>query len=225
MIECVSENSILVTLGDQIDPTINARISWLCHWLEGQHLPWLIDLVPSYTTLLLVYDPMALDFRGVTRCVQGALAQLDGASAVSRPSAKRHDIPVYYSAETGPDLSELAHQKGLTERRIIELHCQREYQVYAIGFMPGFGFLGTTDPLLHTPRKDTPRPRVPAGSVAIANQQTAIYPKASPGGWQLIGRSPTPLFDRDSLSLLQIGDRVRFRPISRVEFLKLGGQL
>lgn len=224
MIDCVSENSVLVTLGSRIDPRLTVRIAALCDWLEQQQFQWLIDVVPSYTTLLVVYDPMQLDFRGVTRCLNGGLSLQHSTEEVCRP-ATLHEIPVYYSPETGPDLIELARQKGLTESQVVELHSQREYQVYAIGFMPGFGFLGTVDPKIQMSRKTTPRPQVPAGSVAIANEQTAIYPKASPGGWQLIGRSPSVMFDRQHLSRFRIGDRVRFTPVSRTDYLGLGGQL
>ncbi|WP_375177078.1 5-oxoprolinase subunit PxpB [Marinobacter mobilis] len=224
MIDCVSENSALVTLGRQISPRLTARIAALCDWLEQQSFQWLIDLVPSYTTVLVVYDPMQLDFRGVKQCLNNGLSLLQQTTVQGRPGTV-HEIPVYYAPETGPDLGELATQKGLSESRVIELHSQREYQVYAIGFMPGFGFLGTVDPQIQAPRKATPRALVPAGSVAIANEQTAIYPKASPGGWQLIGRSPAVMFDRQNLSRFRIGDRVRFVPVSRADYLGLGGRL
>ncbi|SFM56461.1 5-oxoprolinase subunit PxpB [Marinobacter zhejiangensis] len=225
MIDCVSENSVLVTLGNRIDPALTSKIVALCEWLDLNGEGWLVDLVPSYTTLLVVYDPLQRDFRDVTRIVRqgvGGLAQL-----TRQPSSEghSHEIPVYYSPESGPDLLALAKLKGLSVDEVIRLHSQRSYQVYALGFLPGFGFLGTVDPQIQAPRKVVPRASVPAGSVAIANGQTAIYPRTSPGGWQLIGRSPTVMFDRHSLSRLSIGDQVRFFPVSRKEYLSMGGEL
>lgn len=228
MISCVSEDSVLVTFGDRITPTHTLQIATLCNRLELHHQDWLVDLIPSYTTLLVVYDPMRAGVHTVCQCINDALAfdaQHSSAKSPDQPSQRHHKIPVYYSEETGPDLLFLAQSKGLSIEEVIQRHSALEYQVYAIGFMPGFGFLGSVDPKLATPRKDTPRASVSSGSVGIANQQTAIYPKTSPGGWQIIGRSPTTMFDSQKLSLLNIGDRVQFLPISREHFMDLGGEL
>lgn len=227
MIRCVSEDAVLVSFGDQIEPTLTARIAALCNWMEHHQRQWLVDLVPSYTTLLVVYDPMKAGAHQVCQAIDEGLAQANQSvmDADKRSLGRLHDIPVYYSEESGPDLKPLAESRGLSMESVIALHSDVEYQVFAIGFMPGFGFLGSVDPRLATPRKDTPRSRVPAGSVGIANRQTAVYPKASPGGWQIIGRSPTTMFHPNTLSLLSAGDRVRFQPISRDRFLALGGEL
>ena len=140
---------------------------------------------------------------------------------------RRHEIPVWYDASVGPELPVLAARSGLSEADVIRLHSERDYPVFALGFAPGFGFMGLVDGRLASPRLSTPRQRVAAGSVGIAERQTAAYPAVSPGGWNLIGRTPVRLFDRDreGYSLLQPGDRVRFVPVSRSEFLALGGDV
>ena len=226
MISCVSDDSLLIRLGDSIDPALTSRIASLCCAIETQLGTWVIDVVPSYTTILVSYDPLAIDFRQARQQLRQLMAK-HSETPPKDPNASRnqHDIPVYYDPETGPDLESLARAKGLTVSEVIGYHTGMTYQVYAIGFLPGFGFLGSVDEAIATPRHQSPRSEVPAGSVGIANRQTAIYPKASPGGWQIIGRSPTKLFDVERLSRFQVGDQVRFHAISRAEFLNLGGML
>ncbi|MDX1755001.1 MAG: 5-oxoprolinase subunit PxpB [Marinobacter sp.] len=225
MITCVSDDSMLIRLGEVIEPSLTSRIATYCRAIEARFGDWLIDLVPSYTTILVVYDPLRIDFRGARRQVSQLLADTTLSDTQETGAGAVHDIPVYYHPECGPDLQTLADAKGLTIDEVVDYHTSATYQVYAIGFLPGFGFLGSVDEAIAAPRHRSPRDRVPAGSVGIANRQTAIYPKASPGGWQIIGRSPTPMFDVESLSLLQVGDRVRFHAVSRDEFRDLGGSL
>ncbi|QSP93806.1 5-oxoprolinase subunit PxpB [Marinobacter salinisoli] len=228
MIQSVSDDSLLITLGDQIAPSLTPRIARLCTAIERACEPWLVDIVPSYTTILVVYDPLRIDFRGAEARIGQLARELNHArSSEHRDTAasRTHDIPVYYSDETGPDLERIAGASGVAKKEVIRRHTEITYQVYALGFMPGFGFLGSVDESIATPRLETPRNRVPAGSVAIANRQTAVYPEASPGGWNLIGRSPTRMFDPVNLSLLSVGDQVKFRSVSRAEYLDLGGQL
>ncbi len=226
MISCVSDDSILIRLGETIDPTLTARIAALCSAIETQLGTWVIDVVPSYTTVLVCYDPLMIDFR---QARQALALMLDGSPATTPIQQARsgivHEIPAYYAPETGPDLESLASNKGLSVAEVIQYHTSVAYQVFAIGFLPGFGFLGSVAEAIATPRLRTPRNQVPAGSVGIANRQTAIYPQASPGGWQLIGRSPITMFDVDRLSRLQVGDAVRFRAVSRSEYQDLGGEL
>jgi len=227
MIDAVGEDALLITFGEAIDSALPAKIAAVCQRIEALDLPWLIDLVPSYTTLLVVYDPVAVNVFEAKAQLRPLLAQAHSANDTGSktPESRLIELPVYYSEETGPDLAWIAEQAGLSEQQVIDRHTADTYQVYAIGFAPGFGFMGQVDPSIACPRKDTPRTKVPAGSVGIANRQTAVYPKSSPGGWQLIGRCPTPLFDEVNLSLLQVGDRVRFVAITRDEFLAQGGQL
>jgi len=134
-------------------------------------------------------------------------------------------LPVWYDLSVGPELTLLAQRTGWSQREVIRRHSERPYQVFALGFAPGFAFMGLVDEVLAAPRLNTPRKRVAAGSVGIAERQTAAYPAQSPGGWNLIGRTPVRLFDREreGYSLLQPGDRVQFEPISHSEFIRLGG--
>lgn len=186
----------------------------------------LLELVPSYTSMLLIFDVLKTDHQHISQQIISASAWLfqptDSAAA-----GKIIELPCYYSAETGPDLREVAalHQLSVTE--LIHLHSNQPYQVYAIGFAPGFAYLGFIDERLQTPRLETPRPLVAAGSVAIADRQTAVYPAASPGGWRLLGNCPTALFDLNASPMMPfaVGDTVRFVPVERAEFLRLGGRL
>ena len=137
------------------------------------------------------------------------------------------ELPCYYSRETGPDLVMLSQQRGLTEADIIRRHSACRYQVYAIGFAPGFAYLGWVDPALASPRLSSPRLQVPKGAVALADRQTAVYPAASPGGWNIIGNCPLHLFDltRQPVMPFTVGAEVQFVPIDRAEFIRLGGEL
>lgn len=225
MIEPVSEDAILITLAQAIDDTLPARIAGLADNIRSAAFQWLVDIVPSYTTLLVVYDPLVIDFRRAVAGLRPLIELHRSCEQAPTLDGRLVELPVYYSTETGPDLQGLAAETGLDCAEVIRRHSSVEYRVHALGFAPGFAFLGQVDPTIAAPRKTSPRKQVPAGSVGIANQQTAIYPQASPGGWQLIGRCPTPLFDPTNLSLLKVGDRVRFTPISREAFLAAGGEL
>ncbi len=220
-IEVVAVDSLMVRLFERID---EANMPWLLAASQrlraafGEHL---LDLVPSYTTLMVQFAVPPTEARAL---INQALAGLqpDAGSA-----GRRHEIPVWYDASVGPELPLLAARSGLSEAEVVRLHSAREYPVFALGFAPGFGFMGLVDERLASPRLSTPRKRVAAGSVGIAERQTAAYPAVSPGGWNLIGRTPVRLFDREreGYSLLQPGDRVRFVPVSRSEFLALGGDV
>lgn len=225
MIEPVSEDTILITLAPAIDDTLPARIASLVDSIRRAGFHWLVDMVPSYTTLMVVYDPVAVDFRQVSAELRPLVHRLSTEAHQAELKSRLVELPVYYSVETGPDLQWLAAESGLDCEEVIRRHSSVEYRVHALGFAPGFAFMGQVDPTIAAPRKTTPRKQVPAGSVGIANRQTAVYPQVSPGGWQLIGRCPTRLFDPTNLSLLKVGDRVRFTPISREAFLAAGGEL
>ncbi|MBV4490389.1 5-oxoprolinase subunit PxpB [Pseudomonas oryzicola] len=220
-IEVVAIDSLMVRLFERID---EANMPWLLaasQRLRAAFAEHLLDLVPSYTTLMV---QCALPPAEARALINQALAGLqpDAGSA-----GRRHEIPVWYDASVGPELPVLAARSGLSEAEVVRLHSEREYPVFALGFAPGFGFMGLVDERLASPRLSTPRKRVAAGSVGIAERQTAAYPAVSPGGWNLIGRTPVRLFDREreGYSLLQAGDRVRFVPVSRSEFLALGGDV
>lgn len=185
----------------------------------GKHL---IDLVPSYTTLMVHYDLTALNPGQARELIAEALIDL---SPNARASGKCHVLPVWYDLSVGPELNVLSQRSGLTVEEVIRCHSEHEYQVFALGFAPGFAFMGLVEEVLAAPRLSTPRKKVAAGSVGIAERQTAAYPVVSPGGWNLIGRTPAKLFDRerDGYSLMQPGDTVRFEAVSHAEFIKLGG--
>ncbi len=221
-IEVVGVDSLLLRLFDQID---EGNMPWMLAASQRVRETFgaaLVDLVPSYTTLLVHYDLTQLDDLQARQHLHQALAGLQPAAA---ETARQHEIPVWYDASVGPELRALGKRSGLGVAGVIEQHSAHIYQVFALGFAPGFAFLGLVDERLASPRLATPRKQVPAGSLGIADRQTAIYPLVSPGGWNLIGRSPVRLFDRelDGYSLWQPGDRVRFMPIERAEFVRLGG--
>lgn len=218
-IEVVAIDTLMVRLFQRID---EANMPWMLAASQrlstafGAHL---LDLVPSYTTLMVQFALPPSEARAL-------IAQaLDGLQPGAGSGGRRHEIPVWYHASVGPELPVLAARSGLSEAEVVRVHSERDYPVFALGFAPGFGFMGLVDERLASPRLSTPRKQVAAGSVGIAERQTAAYPAVSPGGWNLIGRTPVRLFDRErgGFSLLQPGDRVRFVPVSRSQFLALGG--
>lgn len=213
----------LVRLFDDIDERnmgwITALVS-ACKRAFGERL---IDVVPSYTTVLVQFDVLQLEHAQARQLLHTLLAELepDGTDQ----TASITELPVWYHPSVGPDMARLEQHTGLDTATLIALHSQPVYRVFALGFAPGFAFMGSLPAQLELPRLERPRSSVPAGSVAIAGRQTAAYPNASPGGWNLLGRTSARLFDaqRAGLSLLQVGDRVRFVPVTKSEFERLGG--
>lgn len=221
-VEVAAIDCLTLRLFDAID---EANVPWLLAAAEQLRAAFgaaLVDLVPSYTTLMLHYDLTRLDDAQARALCEHALKDLQPSTA---DSGRELSLPVWYHPSVGPDLEPLARQRGLRVDALIALHSGRAYSVFALGFAPGFAFMGLVDPRLASPRLATPRQAVAAGSVGIAERQTAIYPAVSPGGWNLVGRSPARLFDPslEGFSLLRPGDRVRFEPVQRDEFLRLGG--
>lgn len=217
--ETVGLDALMIRLFDTID---EANVGWLLALVErlrgtfGDHL---VDLVPSYTTVLVHYDVLALDMdQARARVRQAALGLAPAASAQGR----EHRVPVWYHPTVGPDLARLAELSGLTVDEVVRRHCAKAYRVFALGFTPGFAFMGLVEPALAAPRLTTPRQRIAAGSVGIGERQTAIYPSDSPGGWNLLGRTPVQLYVAGQ-SLFSPGDSVRFEAISRERFIELGG--
>jgi len=186
----------------------------------------LVDQIASYASLLIIYDALQCDHSEVGKLIREALLDLDRTSIVSGTKANDCiELPVYYSEESGPDLNRISEHSGLEIDEIINIYQGTVYR--AIGFAPGFAFLDHVDERIVTPRLRTPRLKVPRGTVAIADRQTAIYPDDSPGGWNLLGLCPTPMFTPDSTPHMPItvGDEVRFKAIDREEFITLGGVL
>ncbi len=218
------ENALMLYFGERTDPLISAQVQAAVDTLSDALEDVLIDLVPSYASLLLIYDPLRSDHYAVAARVQTALV---GISATNVASSREITLPVYYAPEAGADLEALALRSGLSVAEVIAIHSATEYRVYAIGFAPGFAYLGEVDERIAAPRLTTPRQRVPRGAVAIADRQTAVYPAVSPGGWNLIGLCPTRMFDPQAQPTMPVavGDRVRFEAIDRDRFLALGGEL
>lgn len=213
----------LVRLFDAIDEANMPWLTALCRRCEQDFGDALVDLVPSYTTLLVHYDPLRLDAVEARGRLEDILASLTPDEDAAVVEVK--ELPVWYDDSVGPELERLERASGLDRRGVIAAHCEHEYRVFALGFAPGFAFMGSLDARLELPRLETPRKKVPAGSVAVAGRQTSAYPRVSPGGWNLIGRTPARLFDRhrEGFSLLRVGDRVRFVAIDRRAFEEQGG--
>ena len=223
-IEVAGQNAFIVYFAEQASDEIAARIQAATAKISLAMRDVLVDLVPSYASLLVIFDLERADPFAVRRDLRAALADLEvGDSA----SGELVTLPVYYSLESGPDLEVIAARGKLDIEEVIEIHQQSEYRVYAIGFAPGFAYLGEVDERIAAPRLATPRQKVPRGAVAIADRQTAVYPAASPGGWNLIGLCPTRMFDpgKEPSMPVRVGDRVRFAAIDRDEFIAQGGEL
>lgn len=223
-ITVAGENALMVRFGNESGSAVSARIQAAATLLSDTLGAELLDLVPGFTTLLVVLEPRRVDLLALRRRIGILLRQLDSTAA---PPGKLLELPVYYSPESGPDLDRVARHSGLTTAEVIHCHSSCEYRVLAIGFAPGFAYLGDLDERLALPRLASPRLKVPRGAVAIANRQTAVYPQSSPGGWNLIGLCPTLLFEPQSKVPIPfaVGDRVRFCPVDRDEFLSRGGTL
>jgi len=212
---------VVVQFGECIDPQLNARVRALAAYLQAHPFEGLVEYVPAYTSLTVYYDPWILSGGGKEKAYEKVTtllcAMLPGTEAYqSDLQAAVVEIPVCYGGAFGPDLAFVARHNQLTEAEVIALHAGGTYTVYMLGFAPGFPYLGGMDERIAAPRRETPRACIPAGSVGIAGRQTGIYSLPTPGGWQLIGRTPSSLFDpqRKPPSLLQAGDQVRFVPIS-----------
>ena len=209
-------NSRHITINEEIHKVIQQAI----FQLRQRPFPGLIEIVPSYTNFCVYYDPFVVrqklsSFIAKTSAEKVELyiqMILQQPMPTSHEESRLIEIPVVYGGEFGPDLSEVAKQSGLTTQQVIDIHTSRDYLVYMLGFAPGFPFLGGLDPRIATPRRATPRLEIAAGSVGIAGQQTGVYPLATPGGWQIIGRTHLSLFlpESNPPTLLRAGDRIRF---------------
>jgi len=212
----MGDRSLLVELGDDIHIAVHERVRRLFLAVKQAVLPPLVDAIPGYCSLLLVFDPRITTSDRIRKTVDGLYHDLD---EFELPEPADIEVPVVYGGEYGPDLPWVADFHGTTPAEVIRRHTKPGYRVYMIGFIPGFPYMGELLDTLETPRKKTPRTAVPKGSVGLARKQTGIYPARSPGGWRIIGRTPLTLFDpdKDPPSLLEMGDRVRFFSISEEE--------
>jgi KipI family sensor histidine kinase inhibitor len=203
---------LLVELESAIDPLINERVIELARRLTARHARGIQDVAPGYCTLGVHFDPLQTDLLALEQAIEQEAANL---GAIERlPDRPAIEIPVRYGGEDGPDLDAVAARAKIPPEEVIARHSRRVYRVYMLGFVPGFAYMGRVDPSLVMARHRVPRERVPAGSVGIAGEQTGVYPIESPGGWQLIGRTSTLMFDAERVppNLVSPGDLVRFVP-------------
>jgi KipI family sensor histidine kinase inhibitor len=212
-----SDRSVLVCFGEEISETVHLNVWRAATLFHNQSLPSIINIHPAYCSVLIDFDPLQAEPAQVLAWCDQLLAHLQD---ISVPPQRLVEIPVVYGGEFGPDLHDVAAFHSLSVEDVIKLHVSSEYLVYFLGFSPGFAYMGGLPAELATPRLESPRQRVPAGSVAIAGNQTGIYPIETPGGWRIIGRTPLTLFDpeRNPPTLLSVGDRVRFKQIATEQF-------
>lgn len=217
----ISETSVLIEFGNEINPETNKKIRILCEYLENNPFNGLVEYIPYFTSVSIIYDPLKINpFEKVREKLESILSSLDFSSEYEEHIV---EIPVCYGNEYGPDIEYVAKVNNISVNEVIEVHSKGKYLVYMIGFAPGFPYLGGMSEKIAAPRRNTPRTAVPKGSVGIAGMQTGIYPLETPGGWQIIGRTPIKLFDAESneRTLLKCGDIIKFYPISCEEYLKL----
>lgn len=216
----MGDSAFRVEFDGRIDPGINACVVALARAVDAARVPGVRDVVPTYRSVAVYFDPLRTDYDALVDRVTRESSCLEPFFA---PDPDPIRVPVCYGAEYGVDLEAVAAFAGVDEAEVIRLHTARTYRVFMLGFMPGFAYLGTVDERIAAPRLATPRLRVPAGAVGIAGAQTGIYPAVTPGGWRIVGRTPTRLFDtrRVSPSLFQPGDLVQFYPVDRTAFARL----
>ncbi len=205
----LGDSSLLIQFGEDIDPDLNRRVLALDALLHASLPQGVIETVPAYASLLVCYDPLVITYAEVEEWVG---SHVDRVQTLAGQPSRYIEVPVRYGGERGPDLGFVASSHGLSPREVVRRHTAAEVVVYMMGFTPGFAYMGRLDPAIATPRLETPRTRVPAGSVGIAGAQTGIYPIDSPGGWRLIGWTPLMLFDlkADPPFLFAPGDTVHF---------------
>lgn len=212
------DKSIVVEFGDIIDEEINRKVINLMKNIEESNLiESIYEMIPTYRSLMINYNPLKITFNNLINSVKEIESNLKISDKGEKKVVK---IPVLYGEDFGPDIETVAKHNDLTIEEIIKIHSEEEYLVYMLGFTPGFTYLGGMNKKLETPRLSNPRVKIPAGSVGIAGKQTGVYPIDSPGGWQLIGRTPIKLYDpkRENPILLSAGDYVKFFPITKCEF-------
>ncbi len=216
----LGDSALTIEFGNEIDPQINAQVVAFANTIVGQQWDGILDVVPTFRSVTVFFDPFQMDSAELTKKL----------TRLPRPGKNHsaligtiHEIPVLYGGEYGPDLEDVAAFADLPPAEVAALHASMTYRVYMLGFSPGFPYLGLVPEQLAMPRRPTPRTKVPAGSIGIADRQTGIYPTTTPGGWQLIGRTPLDIYrkTRSDPFLLKPGDLVRFRPIDRDDFDRL----
>ena len=207
------DRAVDIVFENVISPKVNARVHALSRTVLGKEHPGIINCIPGYRVLTVEYNPLCLTYGQICLFLRGLSVEEEKGSA-----GRLVKIPVCYGGSFGPDLEDVAKHAGLSEEEVIRRHTAPDYHVYMLGFRPGFPYLGGLDPTIACPRRATPRQVVEQGSVGIAGAQTGVYPEPSPGGWNLIGRTPLKLFDEETFSLIHPGDTVLFERIDESEY-------
>lgn len=211
------DSALIVEFEERIDPEVNARAIACAEAIQAAQVGGVRDIVPTYRSVAVYFDPLRTDHDALMACLEREAASFTPPAAVERPPVR---IPVCYGGDLGPDLTGVASFACMTESDVVRLHTDVMYRVFMLGFVPGFAYLGIVDERIAMPRRATPRVRVPAGSVGIAGGQTGVYSAETPGGWQLIGRTPVKPFDAERAEpfLMKAGDAVQFYAIDRTEY-------
>ena len=217
----VGDCAISIDFGQVIDPKINRHIRQTIERIQELKLDGITELVPTYCALLIQYDAMLYSYSDICNLMEPLLEPSATDDANERVTVI--EIPTVYGGEFGPDLGFVASHNNLSEDEVVSIHSGTDYLVYMLGFIPGFTYLGGMDPRIATPRLSSPRTLIPAGSVGIAGEQTGTYPSDSPGGWQIIGRTPVTMYDmsKEQAALLSAGDYVRYVPIDEAEYNRI----
>lgn len=217
----VGDCAISIDFGQVIDQKINRHIRQTIERIQALQLDGIIELVPTYCALLVQYDAMLYSYADMCHIIEPTFSE--SVTDNNNDKVTVIEIPTMYGGEFGPDLGFVASHNNLSEEEVIAIHSGTDYLVYMLGFIPGFTYLGGMDPRIATPRLSSPRTLIPAGSVGIAGEQTGTYPSDSPGGWQIIGRTPVTMYDmsKEQAALLSAGDYVRYVPIDEQEYNRI----
>lgn len=218
------DSSLVIELGNEISPIINFKLKKITEFLDNANIKGIKDLLPTYRSIIVYYNPLVVSFEDIKKNVElNCNFEHENTENIEKEIV---EIPVVYGGEYGPDLENIATHNNLTTEEVIKIHTSGEYLVYMLGFTPGFPYLGGMDKKIATPRLKEPRTKIPAGAVGIAGEQTGVYPIESPGGWQLLGRSPLDFFNPNSEKpfLLKAGQYIKFVAITEEEYLKLKGK-
>lgn len=221
-IKVASVDSVIIYFDKNISKEISNKVKASYAYLKSLNNEAFIDIIPSYSSILITYELLKYDFESIKKYLE---EELKNVKVDDDTNSKLVEIDVYYGEEVGFDLQRVASINKLTIEEVINLHSSKVYDVYTIGFLPGFAYLGVLDERIATKRLETPRKKIPKGSVSIADTQTAVYPKDSPGGWNIIGKTTFEFFDKnlEALSQIDINTKIKFNQISKEEFLKQGG--
>lgn len=216
------DKGLVVEFGNEISEAVNKKVRNLYLAIQKDQMSGIYEMIPTYRSLFIQYNPMEIEVNSLIEKLKKIEKSLDN---IDLPKPRIIEIPTAYGGEFGEDIKFVLEHNGMNEDEVIKIHSSVDYRIYMLGFSPGFPYLGGMSEKIETPRLKTPRTKIPAGSVGIAGKQTGIYPMESPGGWQLIGRTPIKLYDPRSQTpiILQAGDYIRFVPIEKDEYDNISG--